>query len=222
MAPRKLPVKKDHQKLDRIKSVRYQVGQKCEQHKNPLERGMPSRSSVRWYLTQCKDNVNQAAWCCVLDRELILSNNKEYCQELLQLSEVMLTKYGKLSTVWNKSIALECDELYAHIYNDYEWTRQQRMKLVEEWIELLDPDNKLYLYKWKEKKKRVATSRSPTRRLLKRVAELLLNKYGAANDNLKFRSENWNNILKFEEYVYRNVHKGYDSSVAFEVFDDKS
>lgn len=219
MSPRKLPTKKDHDKLDRIKSVRYQVGQKCEQHKKPLERGMPSRSSVRWYLTQCKDNVNQAAWCCVLDRELILSANKAYCQELLQLSEMMLTKYGKLSTVWNKSIALECDELYAHIYNDYEWTRQQRMKLVEKWIELLDPDNKLYEYKFKTRKKRVGHSRSLSRRVIKRLAGKLLDKYGKVEDNTTFTQDNWGKLLDFQTYIYNNAPKGYDANEAFKLFE---
>lgn len=216
---RKMPVPKNWDLLNAIKDIRYQVGTKAEQHKKPLERGMPSRSSVRWYLTQCKDNANQAAWCCVLDRELILSTNKEYCQELLQLSEMMLIKYGKLSTVWNKSIALECDELYAHIYNDYEWTRQQRMKLVEKWIELLDPDNKLYEYKFKTRKKRVGHSRSLSRRVIKRLAGKLLDKYGKVEDNPTFTQDNWGKLLDFQTYIYTNAHKGYDANEAFKLFE---
>jgi hypothetical protein len=219
---RKQPTKKDHSKLDRIKDTRYQVATKAELHKKPLERGMLSRSSVRWYLGQCNDNTDLAAWMGVVDRELILSANTEYRNELLEIANYLLTKYGKLSTVWNKNIAYECDYLHAYIWNTYEIPRRETVDLVQQWVDVIDPDEKLYKYGWKEKKKRCATSRSPTRRLLKRVAESLLNKYGPASNNLKFRSENWNNILKFEEYVYRNVHKGYDSNVAFEVFDEKT
>lgn len=219
MSPRKLPTKKDHDFLNLIKDVRYQVKSRHEMHKPVLHRGMLSRSSVRWYLSQCKNDANLAAWMGVCDRELILSANVGYRNELLEIANYLLTKYGKLSTVWNKGIAYECDYLHAYIYNTYEYPRQKRVELVAAWVNVIDPDEKLYRYKWKEKKKRVATSRSPTRRLLKRVAESLLNKYGPASDNLKFRSENWNNILKFEEYVYQNVYKGYDSNVAFEVLD---
>ncbi|AHK11171.1 hypothetical protein S14_59 [Shewanella sp. phage 1/4] len=218
MAPRKLPTPKDKIFLSKVKEVRYQVGTKAEQHKKPLERGMPSRSSVRWYLGQCSD-VNQAAWMSVIDKEMILSVNKEYCQELLQLSEMMLTEHGKLSTVWNKTIAAECDYLHAYILNKYEIPRLKRVEEVSAWVCMLDPDEKLYKYKWKEKSKKVGHSRSISRRLIKRISEKLLDKYGLAQDNVNFRAEHWGQILNFEEYIYKNAHKGYDASEAFKLFE---
>lgn len=219
MAPRKLPTPKDHEMLGRIKDTRYQVGVKHEMHKPVLQRGMPSRASVRWYLKQCGNNVDLAAWMCLIDRELILSMNEEYCAEILQIATSLNEKYGKLSTVYNKTIAKECDELYSYIYQKYEVARQERVRQYKQWVDVIDPEGKLYKYGWKEKKKRVGHSRSPVRRLLNRVAEKLLSKYGLVEDNPDFRAKHWNQILNFESYVYRNLKLGYDASVAFKIFE---
>jgi hypothetical protein len=216
---RKQPTKKDHSKLDRIKDTRYQVATKAELHKKPLERGMLSRSSVRWYLGQCNDNPDLAAWMGVVDRELILSANKEYCQELLEIANSLLTKHGKLSTVWNKNIAYECDYLHAYIWNTYEIPRRETVDLVQQWVDVIDPDEKLYKYGWKEKKKRVGHSRSPTRRLLKRVANKLLDKYGVVEDNPTFRADNWNKILNFETYIYKTKFDDYNATDGFKCFE---
>jgi len=218
MAPRKMPVPKNWDLLNAIKDTRYQCGTKHEMHKPTLHRGMLSRSSVRWYLGQCNDNPDLAAWMGVVDRELILSCNVEYRNELLEIANILLTKYGKLSTVWNKSIALACDELHQHILEKYEHPRLKRVEEVSEWVNVIDPDEKLYKYKWKEKKKRVGTSRSPTRRLLKRVADKLFGMYGKVEDNPNFRKDNWGNLLNLEEYIYKNAHKGYDSTEAIKLF----
>ena len=219
MGKRLLPTPKDHFYLDLIKQTRYQVGVKCEMHKTPLQRGMPSRASVRWYLKQCGNNVDLAAWMCLIDRELILSMNEEYCAEILQIATSLNEKYGKLSTVYNKAIAKECDELYSYIYKKYEVARQERVRQYKQWVDVIDPDGKLYKYGWKEKKKRVGHSRSPTRRLLNRVSEKLLDKYGKVEDNPDFRSKHWNQILNFESYVYKNLKLGYDASIAFKIFE---
>jgi len=218
MAPRKLPTKKDHDFLNLIKDVRYQVKSRHEMHKPPLHRGMLSRSSVRWYLSQCKNDANLAAWMGVCDRELILSANVGYRNELLEIANYLLTKYGKLSTVWNKKIVYECDYLHAYIYNTYEYPRQKRVELVAAWVNVIDPDEKLYRYKWKEKSKKVGHSRSCTRRLLKRVADKLFDMYGKVEDNPNFRKDNWGNLLNLEEYIYKNAHKGYDSTEAIKLF----
>lgn len=219
MAPRKLPTPKDHDALGRIKDVRYQVGTKHELHKPVLQRGMPSRASVRWYLKQCGNNVDLAAWMCLIDRELILSMNDEYCAEILQIATSLNEKYGKLSTVYNKVIAKECDELYSYIYQKYEVARQERVQQYKQWVDVIDPDGKLYKYGFKPAKKRVGHSRSPTRRLINRVAEKLLDKYGKVEDTPDFRAKYWNQILNFESYVYKNLKLGYDSSVAFKIFE---
>jgi hypothetical protein len=216
---RKLPTKKDHNFLNLIKNVRYQVTTKAEMHKRPIDRGMLSRSSVRWYLGQCNDDPDLAAWMGIVDRELILSANVGYRNELLAIANGLLTKHGKLSTVWSKAIATECDNLHSHILAKYEYPRLKRVEEVSVWVCMLDPDEKLYKYKWKEKSKKVGHSRSCTRRLLKRISEKLLDKYGLAQDNVNFRAEHWGQILNFEDYVYKNAHKGYDSTEAFKLFE---
>lgn len=219
MAPRKLPTPKDHFYLDLIKQTRYQVGTRHEMHKPVLQRGMPSRASVRWYLKQCGNNVDLASWMCLIDRELILSMNDEYCAEILQIATSLNEKYGKLSTVYNKAIARECDELYSHIYQKYEVARQERVRQYKQWVDVIDPDGKLYKYGWCQRKKTKAHSRSKTRRLLNRVAEKLLSKYGLVEDNPDFRAKHWNQILNFESYVYSNLKLGYDASLAFKIFE---
>lgn len=213
---RKLPTPKDHNYLGLIKNTRYQVGTKCEMHKSPLERGMPSRASVRWYLKQCGDDPDLAAWMCMVDHELILSENKEYCAEILKLAQEFYGRYGKLSTVYNKVIAVECQVAYDYIYTKYELARQERVRLYKEWVDVLDPEQKLYKYGWKQKKKRKAISRSPTRRLLNRLAEKFLDYYGAVEDNPNFYSSNWGVMLKLQEYIYRNLKRGYDSKIAWD------
>jgi uncharacterized membrane protein len=216
---RKMPVPKNWDLLNAIKDVRYQCGSKHEMHKTPLHRGMLSRSSVRWYLGQCNDNPDLAAWMGVVDRELILSCNVGYRNELLAIANGLLTKYGKLSTVWSKVIATECDNLHNHILAKYEYPRLKRVEEVSAWVCMLDPDEKLYKYKWKEKSKKVGHSRSCTKRLIKRIASKLLDKYGLVQDNTNFRAEHWGQILNFEDYVYKNAHKGYDSTEAIKLFE---
>lgn len=216
---RKLPTPKDHFYLDLIKQIRYQVGTKHEMHKEPRLRGMPSRASVRWYLKQCSSNVDLAAWMCLIDRELILSMNDEYCAEILQIATSLNGKYGKLATVYNKAIAKECDELYSYIYQKYEVARQERVRQYKQWVDVIDPDGKLYKYGWVKRKKTKAHSRSKTRRLLNRVAEKLLDKYGKVEDNPDFRAKHWGQILNFEDYVYKNLKLGYDASIAFKIFE---
>lgn len=220
MAPRKLPTPKDHEMLGRIKDTRYQVGVKCEMHKAPLQRGMPSRASVRWYLKQCGNNVDLAAWMCLIDRELILSMNEEYCAEILQIATSLNEKYGKLSTVYNKVIAKECDELYSYIYQKYEVARQERVRQYKQWVDVIDPEGKLYKYGWVKRKKTKAHSRSKTRRLLNRVAERLLDTFGSVESNPNFYLDNWGMILRLQEYVYKNLHKGYDSKIAWEFMNE--
>lgn len=217
MAKRKLPTPKDHEMLGRIRDVRYQVGVKCEMHKPVLQRGMPSRASVRWYLKQCNNNVDLASWMCLIDRELILSMNDEYCDEILQIATSLNEKYGKLSTVYNKVIAKECDELYSYIYQKYEVARQERVRQYKQWVDVIDPDGKLYKYGWCQRKKTKAHSRSKTRRLLNRVAERLLDTFGSTDMNPNFYSENWGMILRLQEYIYKNLNKGYDSKIAWEL-----
>lgn len=217
MAPRKLPTKKDHDYLALIKQVRYAVGKKAEQHKLPLEQGMLSKSNVRWYLKQCGNCPLQAAWMGVIDRELVLSKNKQYVEELISLSAELLSKHGTMTSYWNNALEDECDELYKHIYNTYEKPRLGRVSLVEDWMEVIDPEEKLYKYCWEAKKKKKAISRSKTRRLLKRVAGKLLDIYGKVEDNPSFRNERWVELNKFEDYIYTTNFSEYNAQTATDI-----
>lgn len=224
---RKLPTPKDHQYLAEIKSVRYQVGDKTEMHKEPRLRGMISRASARWYLTQTNRNVELATWLAVIDRQLILSANKTYVADILDLATQLHSKYGTMavltprlktySTIWNDVIAKECDAIHQYIYNTYEIPRLQMVEETAKWVKIIDPEGRVHDKGVKVRKKTKAHTRFPLKRYLKRIAKKLFDKYGKADDNANFYSENFGSILKWQEYSFKTKPEYIDAAKGFEI-----
>lgn len=220
---------KDHDLLNMIKSVRYQVGEKTEMHKEPRLRGMISRASARWYLTQTKRNVELATWLAVIDRQLILSANKTYVADIMDLASQLHEKYGTMavltprlkiySTIWNDTIAKECDAIHQYIYNTYEIPRLQQVEETAKWVKLIDPDGRILEKGIKIKKKRVGHTRKPLSRYLKRVAKKLFDKYGSADYNTTFYSDNFSNILKWQEYSFKTKPDYIDAALGFSILE---
>lgn len=225
--PRQIRQEKDHDYLAEIKQLRYQVGTKAEMHKEERLRGMISRASSRWYLTQTKRNVEWATWLAVIDRQLILSTNKEYVAEILELSKNLYEKYGTMavltpklrvySTIWNDEIAKECDELHQYIYNKYEIARLKMVEEVAKWVNIIDPEGRVHDKGVKLKTKRVGHTRFPLKRYLKRITKKLFDKYGSADDNTTFYADNFGNILKWQEYSFKTKPDYIDAAKGFSI-----